>query len=568
MFGNLKLITKISVLLAFLIAPIVGAGLFISLEIKRIDHTLEFIADQRVPTATHLSEIASGSYASASAMRGYLLTGSISFREERARIWQSIEAARLLYDEKSKSFTNPRNREAWQEMNGLLTRFKSEQDALERALPAGERATEEHLEQLSMKVVPIARRLSELINGNGGTDIGQMKRQAQVLIDDANNATLMVDNVQIAMAIAGAICLLSALSVVVAMLGGVVRPLRNVTAAMKAVSKKDYAVDIPGIGRRDEVGDMATALAVFRDGLAANDRMEAEAQQAREQAAERQARVEMAIQTFETAAEMVVQTIASASTELEAAAKDMSHSAQEQTMEASSVAAASQQATANISGLAAAGEELNATAMEIARLINHARQSTESASLRMRSADTDVQALALSAAKIGDVVEIINSLAAQTNLLALNATIEAARAGEAGRGFAVVASEVKGLASQTARATTEIGQTIEEIRRVTENTVAAISDIDGAIQLITRSTVEISESVGQQERATQEIASNVQQAARGAEDVSRSITHVSAAANSTAAASSQVLSSASDLSKQAETMRQEVSRFLAAVRAA
>jgi methyl-accepting chemotaxis protein len=548
--------------------PLIVTMVYMHREVGRIDQKLDFVVEQRLPTATHLASIAFELADSVAAMRGYMLTGLESFKTDRAEAWKDLEESRRLYDAEAQNFTNPRNREAWLELNALITRLKDIQDKLEAAIPVGTRATDAHVAVLRDELGPVARRAIQIIEGDGKGDEGQSARQTKILTDDVNMAKHWIEQMEIAMMVSGAVSLLISLLALYFVQRMIARPMVQMTAAMQAVAGKNYAVDIPAEGQKDELGGMANALATFRDGLSANDRLEAEAAKARELEAARQAKVSEAIAAFQKSSEQVVLTISSASTELEAAANDLSHSAQEATMEASSVAAASQQASANINGLAAAGEELNATASEISRLLTASSESTGTAVLRMRATDEEVQALAAAADKIGSVVVLINGLASQTNLLALNATIEAARAGEAGRGFAVVASEVKGLAAQTARATTEIGTIVEEIRHVTDRTVSAIGDIDSAIKAIEHATTEIAGTVAQQEKATREISVNVQQAASGAEDVSRAITHVSSAASNTAAASSQVLGSAADLSKQAEIMRREVSTFLDAVRAA
>lgn len=566
--ANLKLVPKLAMLASLVLLPLLGAMSLSYRLVGDVDQSLDRVGQLRLPTVTNLSKMAFEVVDSGAALRGYLLTGDAVYREARAGSWQDMDTARKAYAEEAKTFTDPRNVKAWAELDGLLTRYKAAQDVLEAKITPGSRADEAQIAELRSVIAPLANRIAEIIQGDGKGDEGLFERQSKLLTNDTGTAMEQIDMIELAIK-AGAVVSLLALALgAFLMIRSVIRPLVRMTDAMNAVAGKRYDVEIPALGQKDEVGAMANALGVFRDGLRENDRMAAEAKRAQEVEAARQATITSAIAGFESAAEQVVLTISSASTELEAAAKDLSHSAQEATMEASSVAAASQQATANINGLAAAGEELNATAGEIARLLDSSAGSTRSAVEKMRAADRDVQALAISASKIGEVVELINGLASQTNLLALNATIEAARAGEAGRGFAVVASEVKGLAAQTARATTEIAEIVNEIRSVTDRTVASITDIDAAIKVIEHSTNEISGTVGQQEKATREIAVNVQQAAQGAEDVSRSITFVSSAASNTAAGSSQVLGAATELAKQSERMRREVQDFLATVRAA
>lgn len=288
----------------------------------------------------------------------------------------------------------------------------------------------------------------------------------------------------------------------------------------------------------------------------------------RQQELERAATVAKIIGDFETLAADVMTTISTASNGLVSAANTLTSAAQESNMEAASVAAASHEAGTKVRDVAAASEELDTTASMIIHQLDAATESIHVAVDRMRAADTDVQALALAADKIGSVIELINTLAGQTNLLALNATIEAARAGEAGRGFAVVASEVKHLAAQTAKATTDIATIVAEIRSVTHSTIGAIQAIDTSLQNIDRASTEISGTITQQQSATRDIALNVREAAKGTDDVSRSIARVSSTAEATSDASSEVLGAATKLMQQSDCMRENISRFLADLRAA
>ena len=567
-FANLKIIYKIGLVLTILMAPMAGSTIYSMRQIAAIDQKLDFVVDQRLPTVLNLSSMAFELADSIAAMRGYMLSGDAAFKEARASSWKSLDEARLAYREEARTFTNETNKVRWAELDGLISEIKTLQDQMEASIPNGERASDAQVRILTQTLGPKARRAIEIIEGDGKGDEGQAKRQIALLRADTDDAKATIDRMELSSQILGAIALAVAIGIIFLMIRTIARPIVAMTATMRSVAAKDYGVTIPAEGQRDELGDMANALSTFRDGLQANERMEAEAAQRREQDARRAVAVEQAIAGFEKTAESVMLTISSAATELSAAAHDLSNAAQESTMEAATVAAASHQASANVNGVAAAGEELNATAGEIARQLGMATQSIRMAVEKMRATDTDVQALALAADKIGSVVELINNLAAQTNLLALNATIEAARAGDAGRGFAVVASEVKNLAAQTAKATTDIATIVTEIRSVTNSTIDSIQAIDGSLQSIDRVSTEIAGTVAQQQSATLEISTNVREAAKGTEDVSRSIAHVSSAAGNTAAASSQVLSAASELSQQAESMRENVSRFLAEVRAA
>jgi methyl-accepting chemotaxis protein len=347
-----------------------------------------------------------------------------------------------------------------------------------------------------------------------------------------------------------------------------VLPLRAMTGAMTKLADRQWQTEVPGTARMDEIGDMAKALLVFRDNGLEADRLTAATgaeQLAREQ---RRQRLEAAITEFESRAGMVMSTVVSASSELQAAAESLAGSAEETLQQSNSVAQSAEAATGNVQSVAAAGEELSASISEILR---QARQSSEIATDAVHAAgttDEKIQQLSQAADKIGSVIELIQGIASQTNLLALNATIEAARAGEAGRGFAVVANEVKDLAGQTTRATNEIAATIAGIQDVTNGTIEAMRGIGRKIEKIHAIAQEIAGSVEEQGRATSEIAQSVQLAAIGTTQVSGNIVHVNEAATNTGAASAQVMSAARDLAEQAETLRSEMDKFLISARAA
>jgi methyl-accepting chemotaxis protein len=318
------------------------------------------------------------------------------------------------------------------------------------------------------------------------------------------------------------------------------------------------------------VGDVAGAVEKFKIVSAQKAQAEAEAKIKQDQVAAQQRKADMIklADDFEGAVGEIIETVSSASTELEASAGTLTSTAERAQQLTTAVAAASEEASTNVQSVASATEELSSSVNEISRQVQESSRMANDAVNQARTTNDRVGELSKAAARIGDVVELINTIAGQTNLLALNATIEAARAGEAGRGFAVVASEVKALAEQTAKATGEIGQQITGIQAATQDSVTAIREISGTIEKLSEISATIASAVEEQGAATQEISRNVQQAAQGTQQVSTHITDVQRGASETGSASSQVLSAAQSLSGDSNRLKLEVGKFLNTVRAA
>ncbi len=348
----------------------------------------------------------------------------------------------------------------------------------------------------------------------------------------------------------------------------VLAALERIAGLMGAVAAGNYAVAIPDTGRRDEVGQIASALAVFKDN--ALRMRELDEQQKAEQAAkaERQKVIEGYIAAFDRSASVALEKTSESVRQAAATADSLAGTAETTSRQAGAVAAASEQASANVQTVAAAAEELNASIAEIGRQVQTASTMAGGAVEQAEQTNRQVQGLAEAAQKIGDVVKLISDIAAQTNLLALNATIEAARAGDAGKGFAVVASEVKNLATQTAKATEDISQQIASIQGATGEAVTAIQGIGKAIVDINQVASSIAAAVEEQNASTREIARNVQEASAGTQEVSSNITGVTQAAGETGTSARRMLEAAKDLSQQSETLRGEVARFLGQIRAA
>jgi methyl-accepting chemotaxis protein len=351
---------------------------------------------------------------------------------------------------------------------------------------------------------------------------------------------------------------------------GIIGPLSGLTSGMRELAGGNFGVVLPGLDRKDEIGDMAQAVETFKVKAEEKARDEAEAKIKQDLVAAKQRKADMIklADDFESAVGQIIETVSSASTELEASAGTLTATAVRSQELTTMVAAASEEASTNVQSVASATEEMTSSVNEISRQVQESARIANDAVDQARKTNDRVSELSKAASRIGDVVELINNIAGQTNLLALNATIEAARAGEAGRGFAVVASEVKALAEQTAKATGEIGQQITGIQAATQESVNAIKEISGTIEKLSEISSTIAAAVEEQGAATQEISRNVQQAAQGTQQVSSNITDVQRGASETGSASSQVLSAAQSLSGDSNRLKLEVGKFLNSVRAA
>jgi methyl-accepting chemotaxis protein len=347
------------------------------------------------------------------------------------------------------------------------------------------------------------------------------------------------------------------------------RPLGQLGARMQALADGSLDGDIPGLGRGDEIGAMASTVQIFKDNaLRIRGLEKAEAETKARAAAERRAAMEGIASDFERSVTGIVRSVSSAAAGMQTTAQSMTATASDASARAATVGAASDSASSNVGTVAAAAEELSSSVAEISRQVTQSSEIANKAVSDAERTNATVQVLSTGAEKIGEVVKLIHSIAAQTNLLALNATIEAARAGESGRGFAVVASEVKALANQTAKATEEISAQVAAMQASTSDAVSAINGITETIAKMSEITVSISTSIEQQGEATREIARNIQSVAAGSSEISAHIGGVTTAAAATGSAATDVLANARELDNQSGMLRNAVDGFLAKVRAA
>ncbi|MBR0902386.1 methyl-accepting chemotaxis protein [Bradyrhizobium liaoningense] len=348
----------------------------------------------------------------------------------------------------------------------------------------------------------------------------------------------------------------------------VIHPLNNIRDAMLKVAGGDLAVDSGYLDRQDEIGALAGALETFKQQATEKLNIEAQERERNVGAAARQRAVESYVGEFEGAVRKTLGELSEASGEMRKTSGDLSAVSRQTNDRVEVAGKASNDASMSVDSVAAAAEELSASINDISQQAAHAAGIASRAVNQARETDGTVQGLAQSAGRIGEVVGLINTIAAQTNLLALNATIEAARAGEAGRGFAVVASEVKSLASQTAKATEEISEQIADIQKVAGDAINAIQAIGGIIGEVNEVATAIAAAVQEQGAATQEITRSTQYAAQGTKYVSDNITGVKADADAAAGAAENVRQASETLETQSRQLGQQVSDFLGKIRAA
>lgn len=351
---------------------------------------------------------------------------------------------------------------------------------------------------------------------------------------------------------------------------------RDISLSLNSLKKKmeslvagDLNVDINEVGRRDEIGEMAVTVQVFKDNAIRIRGLEQqEAELAKRAESERRSAMHSLARDFETSVNGIVNSVASSADALQATAESMTATARDTGERVGIVTSVSSRSLSDVQAVAAAAEELSTSVAEISRQVSQSAEIARKAVMEAEQSNATVKALSGGAEKIGAVVQLIQSIAEQTNLLALNATIEAARAGDAGRGFAVVASEVKALATQTARATEEISGQVVSMQETTTGAVAAINGIASTIGQMSEIATMISAAVEEQGAATREIARNIQSAATGSGEVAGQIGNVSKAAVATGTAATDVLTGARELDQQAGALRSAVEQFLGQVRAA
>jgi methyl-accepting chemotaxis protein/CHASE3 domain sensor protein len=449
-------------------------------------------------------------------------------------------------------------------------------DKIVAALKEASRLLEEYKQALSKLVEnakSIAELTAEMADSAAAIAKGASAMKADLVSDQQrleaeSDAAIAQTERLIVMLAAGGFLLGAVLAILLGK--GISRPMTAMCKAMRELAGGNFDVVLPGLGRKDEVGEMAAAVEEFKLQAVAKAERDAAAQEAQNKASSTARRTELIrfADEFETAVGAIVSNVSASAVQLESAAGTLTRTAETTQNLSSKVAGTSDEASSNMQSVASATEELSASVDEIGKRVRESSRIAEAAVLQAQQTDGRIGKLSRAAQEIGDVVKLITAIAEQTNLLALNATIEAARAGDAGRGFAVVASEVKSLASQTAKATDEISSHILGMQGATQESVAAIKEIGGTISQISDIAASISTAVEQQSSATQEIARSVQNVAKGTDEAAADIMEVNRGATETGSASADVLNSAQTLSSESTRLRAELDRFMANIRAA
>lgn len=493
-------------------------------------------------------------------IRGYLISGADNFLEPYRNSGKAFRSA--LDEAKRLTADNPSQQKRLEQIDRVASEWR--QDVAEREI-ALMRAQQTVTEARNIEAGGAGKKYMDGIRALVREVIDAEASLLSVRADASAAAT----SSSYTMIIAGGIAMLLIAIVSLLLLhAAITRGIMAMTAAMGRLAQNDMTIDIPFSNRLDEVGEMAKAVQVFKDNairVSKLEQKEAEDRQAEQRKAET---MKLAVASFEEAVGEIVQTVSSASTQLEASARNLNSTAARSQELTTRVSSTSQDCSSNVQSVASATEELSSSVNEISRQVQESARMANDAVNQARQTNDRVAELSKAAGRINDVVELISSIAGQTNLLALNATIEAARAGEAGRGFAVVASEVKALAEQTSKATGEIGQQITGIQEATQQSVGAIKEISSTIEKLSEISSAIAAAVEEQGAATQDISRNVQQAANGTQQVSANISDVQRGASETGTASSQVLSAAQTLASDSNRLKTEVSKFLNTVRAA
>ena len=563
MLSNLSIRAKITVVIAFLLVTMTGLGLLAVSKMLAINASTEDIQNNWLPSVRSLGAVQVGTMTYRTTVRGHMLGETAADKEAQdkrlATTVTEIADARKKYERYISSAEERALYDAWSRKWDEYLAGAAEVIAISRASVG--KGVHDAQTLNKTKVNEIGKAADTILQQDIEFNDRGAAAAGKTAAENFRSAVLLMSAILVAAAVIG-------IGVGIYLVRDVSSGIASIVKPMQALGAGDLSAEVPHQGMKTEIGSMGDALQVFKQALIDKRAADQAAMLEAEAKIERGRRVDGITSNFEAMIGEIVDTVSSASTELEASAGTLTATAERSQQLTTMVAAASEEASTNVQSVASATEEMASSVNEISRQVQESATIASQAVEQARRTNDRVGELAKAAARIGDVVELINTIAGQTNLLALNATIEAARAGEAGRGFAVVASEVKALAEQTAKATGEISTQISGIQAATQESVSAIQEIGTTIGRMSEISSTIASAVEEQGAATQEISRNVQQAAQGTMQVSANITDVQRGASETGSASSQVLSAAQSLSSDSNRLKMEVGKFLSAVRAA